>query len=111
MHYSIFADARSESSGIDSSGGIVSDKDYQVIEAKTYIIEEKDVRLVRLRNTYSKQEWNGKYSRLSPKLSKKDITQFYNYLPAGEFYISFTDYLENFASTSMNVDAEKRAHY
>jgi len=69
------------------------------------------VRLLRLHNNFSDKEWNGKYSRNCPYWSEAERNGYYKGLGPGEFYMEFGDYLEHFAHTCLNLDAQHREHY
>ena len=73
--------------------------------------EGQRIRLLHMRNKYSEQEWTQEYSRHSPLWSSVEQRTFYGRLKPGEFYIPYSDYLKNFKSTCINIDAPSRAHY
>ena len=90
-------------------------KDYTILEAltvpSTHSSTSQEVKLIRLQNNASEQEWTGEYSRTCPQWSPSQLRKYYGSLPRGQFYMKFSDYLQTFWSTSINVDAPHRAHY
>ena len=99
---------------MDAESSIVAQKDYQILEVLTVSSahdHNKEVRLIRLQNNSSQQEWTGEYARNCPQWSASQLRKYYASLPRGQFYMKFSDYLQSFSCTNINVDAAQRTHY
>ena len=115
--YTLVGDARDDVE-LDPASSIVAQKDYQILDVLNTVSDEivseddgQEVKLVRLLNNSSELEWTGEYSRNCPQWSPGQQRKFYSALPRGQFYMKFSDYLQHFWSTSINVDATHRANY
>lgn len=77
----------------------------------TLNIDGKQVRLLKLQNIDSVQEWSGAYSRHCQNWPEFLRELVYKDLAQGSFVISWHDYLRVFSSTCICVDSPQRAHY
>ena len=73
---------------------------YTVISIHEIIYHGAVTRLVRLRNPWGEQEWNGEWSRFSQKWNEAVKVELkHSTLKAGEFYMDFADFLKEFEAT------------
>lgn len=83
--------------------GIISGHAFTIISAHEAWIRNKLVRLLRIRNPWGYQEWNGPWSDGSPEWdydAKKAFGEYINQ-DDGTFFIEYSDYIENFLETQI----------
>lgn len=83
--------------------GLISGHAFTIISAHEGNIRGKEVKLLRIRNPWGYQEWNGPWSDGSPEWdvdAKKAFGEFVNQ-DDGTFFIEYSDYIANFLETQI----------
>jgi len=101
----------------EKESGLLSDRAYSIIGCREVPLEGGILRLVRMRNPFSKGHWTGRWSDGSK--AWEENTKAKNFLrfkptPDGTFWISYTDFLKYFehldlVKKSLPVQGSKRA--
>jgi hypothetical protein len=75
--------------------GLINSHAYTLIGAYEINSQDKKVKLVKLRNIWGFEEWNGDWGKKSPLWTNEEIKQVdYNNNNDGTFYMSFDDYFK-----------------
>ena len=83
--------------------GLISGHAFTIISAHDEIIKGNQVRLLRIRNPWGYQEWNGPWSDDSIEWDEEAKSKFVDYINQedGTFFIEYSDYIENFLETQI----------
>lgn len=95
---------------IKRSDGLIAGHAYSITGLKEYTFDDIPYKLIRLRNPWGKQEWNGAFSDSDERWSDVSDQQFdqENY-DDGEFWMTMEDYCKNF--THMHICRLNLYHY
>lgn len=91
---------------IASENGLIQGHSFEVLAIYNFEHEDKQVRLMKLRNPWGFNEWHGEWSdqseRWTPELRER--FGYFSQKDQGIFFMAFEDYVEQYKRTSVVVE-------